>query len=318
MKKIILAFTTLIIAVNIGNAQTTAPNDTIWKKGGLTSLNFNQVGLSNWAAGGDNSVSFNALVLGFANYSKNKLAWDNSINLGYGVTKQGDQKIQKNEDKIDFTSKAGYKISKTKWYYTFLFNFKSQFAEGFVYPNDSVVASKFGAPAYFLGSIGMDYKPNDHFSMFISPITAKLILVNDQNLADAGSFGVNRAEYDSASEKIKDGKKTRGEYGAYINAKLNKEIATNVTLFTKLELFSNYGENPQNIDVNWEVLLALKVNKYITASIYTQLIYDDDTPVPLYTGSGLDKTPNGFGPRTQFKEVIGVGFSYKFNGYTIK
>ena len=116
--------------------------------------------------------------------------------------------------------------------------------------------------------------------------------------------------------KIKDGKTLRAEFGAYLNAKFQKEIITNVNLMTKLELFSNYADNPQNVDVNWQVLLAMKVNKYISASVYTQLIYDDNTPVPLYEGSGLNKTVAGFGPRTQFKEVLGIGLSYKFNSYS--
>ncbi len=318
MKKIILSLIVSTLICHISNAQTPAGKDTIWRKGGITALNFNQVSLSNWAAGGNNAISLNALMNLFANYKRNKIAWDTNLDLAYGIVKQGDQDVQKNEDKIDLTSKIGYDAHKAQWYYTFLFNFKSQFDKGYAFPDDSTVISKFGAPAYVLASIGMDYKPSNNFSMFISPITARYIIVNDQNLADAGSYGVDKAEYDGLGAKIKDGKKLRAEYGAYFNSRFQKEIVTNVTLMTKLELFSNYAEKPQNVDVNWEILLAMKVNKYITASVYTQLIYDDNTPVPLYEGTGLTKVASGFGPRTQFKEVIGVGFAYKFNGVTVK
>ncbi len=316
MKKIILIIILGLSITSILKAQTTAIKDTLWRKGGIISVNFNQVSLSNWAAGGDNAIALNTLVSVFANYKHKKIAWDNNLDLAYGIIKQGDQNMQKNEDKIDLTSKIGYDAYKGKWYYTFLFNFKSQFAKGYAYPNDSTIVSQFGAPAYVLGSIGMDYKPNDKFSLFISPLTAKFTIVNDQNLADAGSYGVDPAEFDALGNKIKDGKTLRAEFGAYLNAKFQKEIITNVNLMTKLELFSNYADNPQNVDVNWQVLLAMKVNKYISASVYTQLIYDDNTPVPLYEGSGLNKTVAGFGPRTQFKEVLGIGLSYKFNSYS--
>jgi hypothetical protein len=327
MNKKLLLLICLIVGISkISNAQVdtaAAPavaKDTLWKKGGIIAINFNQVALDNWAAGGENSFSLTGLTSLFAYYKKDKVVWDNNLDLGYGLLKQGTAKTRKNEDKIDLSSKVGYDAYKSKWYYTFLFNFKSQFDNGYALPNDSEIVSKFLAPGYFTSGFGMDYKPNDHFSLYISPITSKITVVNDQALADQGLYGVDPAEYSTGiiPQKIKDGKKLRTEFGASLTAKFRKEVMTNVVLNTKLELFSNYADHPENVDVNWELLIAMKVNKYITASIYTQLIYDDNIPVPIYEGTGDNRKQIGAGPRTQFKEVLGVGISYSFRKVTLR
>jgi hypothetical protein len=285
------------------SAQTETPVDTSWKKGGIGSINFNQVALSNWAAGGENSISGSAFLSLFANYAKDRLSWDNQLDLAYGLLKSGDAKVRKNEDKIDLNSKLGYKVTTTsKFYYTFLFNFKSQFANGYDYKNDTLLKypiSKFLAPAYLLYSIGIDYKPNDAFSLYLSPLTGRTIIVNDDNLSQAGAFGVDP------------GKKSLTQLGAYLRATYKKDVLTNVNFQTKLELFSNYLKNPQNIAVNHEILIAMKVNKYITANIGTQMIYDDIIPVTVIKeNSGVKEAKTG--PRLQFKEVFGIGLSYKF------
>lgn len=276
-----------------------ASKDTVdgWKRGGMVMLNFGQTSLTNWAAGGENSVSGNGLFNFFANYKKGSFTWDNTIDLGYGILNQGSQN-RKTDDKIDFSTKVGKKAAKN-WYYSGLLNFRSQFTPGYNYPNDSVKISNFFAPAYIVTAIGMDYKPNKTFSAFIAPITGKITLVTDQELADAGAFGVDPAEFVNGV-KTKDGKNFRQEFGGYVRVGFVKDIMTNVNLSTKLDLFSNYLDNPQNIDVNWEVLISMKVNKFISASLATQLIYDDDVKIE-------EK-----GPKTQFKEILGIGFSYKF------
>ena len=298
--------TTIVIAVAIAGstmAQSSAPVDTSWKKGGMGSINFNQVALSNWAAGGENSMSGAAFLSLFANYAKDRLSWDNQLDLAYGLLKSGDAKVRKNEDKIDLNSKVGYKVSaNSKFYYTFLFNFKSQFANGYDYKNDTLLTypiSKFLAPGYLLYSIGIDYKPDDAFSLYLSPLTGRTIIVNDDMLSQAGAFGVDP------------GKKSLTQLGAYLRAMYKKDVFTNVNFQTKLELFSNYLDNPQNIAVNHEILIAMKVNKFITANIGTQMIYDDIIPVTVIKEtSGVKEAKTG--PRLQFKEVFGIGLSYKF------
>jgi hypothetical protein len=276
-----------------------------WKKGGIITLNLSQTSLTNWAAGGQNAFSGNGLISLFANYKKDKSLWSNSLDIGYGVLKQGkNEDFIKTDDKIDLLSKYGRKAAE-HWYYAALFNFKTQMKAGYNYPNDSVKISTLFAPAYIIGSLGMDYKPNDDLSAYISPVTSKITIVTDQDLANQGTFGVTPAEYDTISGLIvSKAEKVRFELGGYLRLEYRKVLMENITILTKLDLFSNYLDNPQNIDVGWETLITMKVNKYISATLNTHLIYDDDIDITTDTGKKR--------PRTQFKEVLGIGFSYKF------
>lgn len=277
-----------------------------WKKGGIVAINLAQTSLTNWAAGGQNSFTLNGIFSAFANYKKGKSAWDNSLDLGYGFLKQGkDASYTKTDDKFDFLSKYGREAFK-KFYYSALMNFKTQMRPGYKYPDTENKISDIFAPAYLLIAIGMDYMPNQYFSAFIAPLTAKITFVNDPVLSAAGAFGVTPGE------------KSRSEIGGYIRAIYTKndfknEFLKNVSFTSKIDLFSNYSDNPQNIDVNWETLLALKVNKFISANITTQLIYDDNVKIPIdRNNDGIIQSTEAPGPRTQFKEILGVGFSYKF------
>lgn len=280
-----------------------------WKAGGSVALNISQTSLSNWAAGGQSSVAVNGILNLYAQYRKGKGLWENYLELGYGSMKQeGNKKWWKTDDKIDFTTKYGYKLNEIT-FAAALANFKTQMAKGYNYPNDSVMVSKFMAPGYLLGAIGIDYKPNDKFSAFISPATTKITFVNDQDLANSGAYGVDAATFDAAGVMTAKGKKSRSEFGGYLRLMYKQNLMKNIDLQTKLELFSNYANNPQNIDVTWDVLISMKVNKFITATLSTSLIYDDD--VDIVTGTDNAGNPTK-GPRIQFKEVLQVGFSYKF------
>lgn len=284
----------LIFSMSIGlKAQDADPAPTSnWTKGGDFGVTFSQVSLTNWAAGGDNTMALNALTNLFANYKKNKWAWDNSLLLAYGLTKIDKDDAKKSDDRIDFASKLGYENG-NHWYYTALFTFKSQFTNGYNYVDDErFTISRFLAPAYISMGLGMDYKPSDKFSVYISPATARLLVVSDQDLADAGAFGVDP------------GDNTLFAFGGFLKSQLRQPIMKNIDLLTKLELYSDYLHDPQNIDVNWDVLITMKVNEYISANLNTNLLYDHDIDI-------LD-SDGKVGPRTQFKEVFGVGFSYKF------
>jgi hypothetical protein len=281
-----------------------------WKVGGVISINGQQVSLTNWSAGGNNSISLGGLVNVFAKYKKGKVTWDNNLELGYGVIKQGDNKQWwKNDDKIQFSSKFGRQLKKS-WYATALGDFRTQFADGFNYPNDSVYISRFMAPGYALAAIGFDYKPNDHFSAFIAPLTGKFTFVNDDSLARNGAFGVQKEIRDpNQGGKVTQNYKThREEFGAYLKVQYQTKVMENITFQTVLELFSNYLNNPQNVDVNWTTLTTFKVNKFISATLATQLIYDDDIKVLRNAGDQKGTV----GPDVQFKQVLGVGFTYKF------
>jgi len=160
-----------------------------WNKGGVISVNLAQTSLKNWAAGGQNSISVNGIFSVFANYKKDRSVWDNSLNIGYGLLKQGkDADFIKTDDKIDFLSKYGREAFKNV-YYAALFNFKTQMTPGYQYPDVSFKISDRFAPAYLLLALGLDYKPNAYFSLFVAPLTAKFTFVTDEALSDAGALG---------------------------------------------------------------------------------------------------------------------------------
>ena len=280
-----------------------------WKKGGTLSFNISQTSLTNWSAGGQSSVAVNSLVSLFLNYKKGNSLLENNLDIGYGSMKQGEgEEWWKTDDKIDFTSKYGYKMKK-HLFIAVLVNVKTQMNDGYNYPDDSTLVSKFMSPGYMLGALGLDYKPGKNFGAFVSPITSKSTFVLDQVLADAGAYGVDAAMYDNLGVLVTEGKNSRTEFGGYLRMFYHKNLMKNIDLTTKLELFSNYIENPQNIDVNWDVLLSMKVNKYISATIATTLVYDHDIDIQFDTAD--DGTPI-VGPRTQFKEVLQLGINFKF------
>ena len=296
-----------------------------WKIGGVASLNATQTNLTNWASGGQNSISINGAFNVHANYKKGRSAWDNTLDLGYGLMKQGeDEDFRKTDDRIDFSSKYGYEAFKS-FYYAALVSFKSQMANGYNYKDTTKEKiSAFLAPAYVIGAIGLDYKPNNYFSAFLAPLTLKYTIVNDQDLADAGAYGVDAAEYKEITDSagvvisktlVKSGKKARGEFGGYLRLLFSKsdfeaEILKNFSITSKADFFSNYMHNPQNIDVSWETQIAMKVNKYITVSVSTHLIYDDD--IKIADGTNPDGSTKMVGSKVQFKEIAGVGIMYNF------
>jgi hypothetical protein len=265
----------------------------------MGSLNVAQAGYSNWAAGGTNSLGLTGLVNLNINYRKGKHAWANIIDMGYGFQFIGlgssSQQFNKTDDKIELTSTYGYEIhSNKKWFFSVLVNFRTQFSNGYKYPDDSTVISTIMAPGYLIAGIGITYVPVQWFRLYLSPSSGRFTFVLDTALSNAGSFGV------TAGEKI------RGEFGPYLRADLNKDLAKNINLTSSLELFTNYLSNFGNIDVNFNVLLTMKVNSWLAATINASVIYDDDI---MIKSSPTD--PGG--PRTQFKEVIGVGLAYKFD-----
>lgn len=298
MKKYTLILAMALISQSL-SAQEAVDADTLWKFSGSTSLNLSQLSLNNWAAGGDNSLSGNALVNLSANYAKDKTNWENKLVLGFGLVKQGNDPTRKSNDQIDFASKMGLKVSE-KWFATLLLGFSTQFAEGYDNPgeDDRMKISNFMAPGYLSFSLGMDYKPSEVFSLFLSPVSSKFTFVLDDDLSAAGSFGLDP------------GNKARAEFGAYIKMAYKQEILKNVILDTKINFFSNYLYNPQYVDVNWDLLLTFKINDFLAASLLTQLIYDYDIKF------GEDTTGDGeadtFTDKVQFKELFGLGLTYTF------
>jgi hypothetical protein len=269
-----------------------------WYIGGTGSINFTQAAFSNWAAGGENSIGGVAFLNLKINYKKGKHAWGNTLDLGYGFNvlgKMKDQRMTKTNDKIELTSAYGYAISKNeKWLLTVLVNFRTQFSAGYNYPDDSTVISNFMSPGYLVAGIGITYAPVKWFYLYMSPFSGRFTFVMDKKLSDSGAFGVDK------------GKTMRAEYGPYVRADLNKDLSKTINLATTAEFFTDYLKDFGNIDVNWSLLLTMKVNKWLAASIAAQLIYDNDIMIKT---SPTDEP----GPKTQFKELLGIGLSYKFH-----
>ena len=261
-----------------------------WQKGGIATINFSQVSLTNWSAGGNSSASGVVLFKSFANYKKDKLSWDNSIDLSYGGIKEKDKDFVKSNDKIELNSKLGIQ-AKGNWHYAGFVSFKSQFAAGYNNSDTPVIISRFMAPGYLNAGFGMDCK-TEKISILISPVSGKFTFVMDDILAANGDFGVDP------------GKNSRSEFGANVRFEYKNEIVKNVTLETSLDLFSNYLENPENIDVDWNVLINMKINEYLSANLVTRLVYDDDVKIEDSDGHSA--------PRVQFMEMFGVGLSLKF------
>jgi len=282
-----------------------------WQRGGTGTLNFSQVSLSNWAAGGQSSLSLLGLGSSYAHFRGDNHTFDLAGNLVYGLLKAGKAKLRKNDDRLEVNARYARSFAQN-WSYAAQLNLKTQLTPtNDVVKTDSLL-SRFFAPAYILASIGFEYKPGEAFSLFLSPTTGKFTVVADQTLSDAGAFGVRAARRGTDGRVVAGtGERLREELGAYLNARYRRPVMANITYQTRLELFSNYFHNPQNIDVNWENLLDFKINKFFSASVATTLIYDDDILVPLNQDE-QNSNLTARGRRIQFKETLGIGLTYKF------
>jgi hypothetical protein len=296
-----------------------------WRKGGLFNLNLAQGSARNWAAGAErSSISVAGYSTLFANKKKGKFFWDNTLDLGYAVQRTSSVGTRKTDDKIDFYSKAGQKIN-DKWALVGVYNLRTQMTDGYDYNYLSKgirrrVSGLF-APAYMLISPGIEWKPTSYFSVMLSPISARWVIVSNDPysyyyengqipLPDGGQETPLAALYG-----VNPNRKVAMEAGAYLSASFFKEVLKNVSYKSRLDLFSNYagkrdpitdakiGAQPKNIDVFWTNSIAMKVNKFLSVTYNFDLIYDDDVK---------QFGPNGNSPGTQVRSLLGVGLSAKF------
>jgi len=247
-----------------------------WKKGGLYSLNLSQGSLNNWAAGGDKfSLAVNSLLSLYAFYKKDKNSWDNTFDFNLGYVNTTSLGSRKNDDRFDLLSKYGYALT-SKLNAATLFNLRSQLFKGYTYKNNiKSLSSNFMAPGYILLSLGLDYKPTKELSIFVSPSTAR----------------------------VEPGKKSNFEFGAFASINYLKEFNKNLTYKGRLDLFSNYRHNPQNVDLYMTNVLNIKFSKVLSATWSVDLIYDDD--VRLF---GDNQTSAAL----QLKSLVGIGLLVKF------
>lgn len=295
MKKILTLIPALLLSLTLfaQEAKPEAAPESPWKRGVLTQVGFSQLSLTNWAAGGSGSVSLNAYLDIYANYKKDKIIFNNELQLGYGFIQSFDDGYKKSDDRIIFDSKFGSRVS-DKLYLSTVLGFRSQFADGYNSKNE-LVSGAF-APAYTTAGLGIDYQPANNFAINFAPVTGKLIMVADPAL---------RSIYGNDEDQF-----TRFELGAQLKLD-NKLEVKDFTVKSSLTLFSNYLDKPLNIKVNWDVNVDAKITRFFSVSLRTSLAYDDKVKSKKINVIGEDGTATTqMVQGIQFKELFTVGFSY--------
>jgi hypothetical protein len=280
MKKILL----VVIACNfVSFAQEKAEKaPSNWTKRGIFTFLANQSSFSNWQAGGQNNFAGNIGVNYDFNYKNGDWNWDNKFIAAYGLTKIKGAPTQKTDDRVEFNSLLGKKAS-GYWFYSAFFNFKTQMDTGLDPATQSVKISHFFSPAFFQFGPGMLWKKSDNLKVNMAPATSKLILVHDHFTALTSSFGVEK------------GATTRYELGAAVNGYYKFNLMENVSFENILNLYTNYLEKPQNVDIDYQLNIVMKINKVLSTNFAFQTIYDDNAF-------------RGF----QTKQIIGLGLNYGF------
>jgi len=293
MKKLLLTFG--LLAAFSASAQDNAPvADTVraWHSKGNFSALFNQSTFNNWLAGGENNISGTAGLNYDINYNKDGWNWDNKIIASYGLVKTRTSSFaKKTDDRFEFNSIVGRKFKAgSPWYYSAFLNLKTQFTKGYIYSKDANGAeirdeyTNFFSPAYLMFGPGILYKKDDNFKFNISPLTSKLTFVDPAfTLPDEKYFGV------------KEGESLRYELGMNASVYYKFGLMANVSFENILNLYSNYLEDPQNVDIDYQLNIVLKVNRYLATNISFQTIYDDNAF-------------SGF----QVRQVFGVSLNYGF------
>lgn len=310
MKRFLFSLVMLVLTSQVIFAQDAEEKK--WTHGGFVGLNVSQSHFSNWTSGGQDNINGLGTFKYNMSYLNRKSKWDNNLDLALGYSYfDFDMKPLKTDDRINLNSLYGYDVVKEKLYITANLNFQTQFADGYDYSKDSTnKISTFLAPAYLTVGLGAQYTPTSWFSLNLAPASGKLTIVNDQDLADAGAFGVKGAKIDPVTgEILEHGSKFRMELGAQLIANINYEIFKNVVFSSKLIVFYDYIQDRKlnalnnkygcRLDFDWDNALVLKVNDWLNCNITARLVYDEDI-IPIEGDSFL-----------QFKEVLSVGISYK-------
>ena len=266
-----------------------------WKFSGMVGLNATQTQFWNWAAGGNNNVTGVVYANMTLSYKKNKLAWDSNLDTEIGELYSADlnPRWRKSNDKFNIYSKLGYELAKN-WYLTALGSFKTQFAPGYEYANndagDKTLIAKWASPSYTDLSIGVDWKPNDIFSVYLSPVAGRMTTATDSLLRERYGVPLNK------SLKV--------EVGLTFKAAVTYTKIKNLKILSSLTLFTPYTKEFGNFNVDWDFMISYQFLKVLNVSLTTALKYYDEVMI-------TDKNGN-VGPRIQFKEVLGLGVGYSF------
>lgn len=301
-------------SVNLDKVNSRYQAVTPWTLGGDGNVGFTQTYLSNWKKGGSSAMSILFVARMYANYSLDKIRWENSAEFRNGWVKlpgEGEEKnpIQKNDDKLKLTSRFGLSAIK-KWYYSTEVDFETQFFNGYKYPNTDDPISAFMAPARLMFKVGLDYKPSKDFSLFVSPLTSKTVLVNDTMKIDQTNFGIPR------------GSRAHWEPGLHTDLKFKTDIASNINFETKYRMFINYLEPRDRFEMEWENLVSVQLNDFISLRAMFHTIYDTKILFDKTDKNGdpvLDTNGNKIRePKVQIREFVTIGFSYKINRRVVR
>lgn len=282
-----------------------------WTKSNRVGLDMSEVAFVNWSSGGYNSVSGVVEVVLARNYFDQRTKWDNKLVTKYGINSQEGRRPRKTNDAFEFTSNVGHRTDTlSNWYYSAKFSYRTQYTYGYKYPNRDNPISKFMAPGYVFFGVGSEYgKRIDNLSVYLSPATYKGTFVLDQELANEGAFGVERAVTDDDGNILVEGKKHRSEMGILISSAHKTQLMDNINLTNSLNLYTEYFNSFGNIDVDWELNLDFKVNNYVLAKVGSHLRYDDDIKVTDVNTAGEQIV---LGARTQWKQQLGIGVVVDF------
>jgi hypothetical protein len=279
-----------------------APKDG-WHKAGNISLLFSQAAFNHeWTGGGTNNYAAGLVLSYDANLKRGKLIWDNRIMADYGITKTAEQDFtRKTTDRLELNSIGGKQIKESLWYFSAFANLKTQITSGYKHfenimgEQDRLETTKFFSPGYVQGGPGMLWKKSDNLKVNIAPATAKIIFVASE-FTDVGTDPIAIAAFNEAPYfGVEANETTRFELGAAIGAYAKFNLMENIAMENVLNLFSNYLEDPQNVDIDYTMNLVMSVNKWITANATFQAIYDDNAI-------------EGF----QIREGLGIGVTYGF------
>ena len=312
MRKLIFTLFTFILTLSLFGQTTPPANKTkhLWTTEGYFSFNVGQGGSRNWAAGSEKFTLQTAAYFNFQATRKwRKNIWENTLDLSYALTNSSSTGFRKTDDKIDFVSMFRHQISKKDNVVGFgaWFNARTQFHDGYDYtesPKKRI--SGIMAPGYLTLGPGFDIRAKKA-SLFVSPLAPRLILFTNQPYSFSYQGGVKP---DGTQEiplswhyNVDPVRKVRFELGALVSFKYKCEVAKNINYSTRADFFSNYVEDPQNIDVFWTNVLHMKVNNWLIVNYNFDLIYDDD--VKLF-GENNNKAA------TQMRSQLGVGFAARF------
>jgi len=287
------------------------PPDTLtWRKGGDVSINFSQIHLSNWSAGGEKSISFSGSSNFYANYKKDKVIWDNYAFLAYGIIKAGERDPIKNSDQFNIGSRVGYQMA-NNWYYTLAMLGRTQLDKGYRYTaKDTIYNSDFLAPALLFLSLGLDYKPSSRFFVSFSPAMGKATFVASNNPIVLSTAGIQQ-ELDEEGNLLNKAQKTRYEFGAGVVFNLNGNFfEKKETYNSQLELFSNYLDKPQNIDVIWDFQFRVALTKHVAAGLRLNMLYSDNQKT--FVKNKDTGVMEQRGAQLQVKEFFEIGLFFAF------